>query len=186
MGLGEVTNITEGARATYAPRTTAWGASSVGQTSGIPDDDSALAVIRNLHRAEIFGVSQGGINSSDPTFRDQLKSFVGTFRESLSAYKELAKEIESGRFSPDALRELVQAVDGTPGKDFWAGVPGIESTGPLSSPESSGPAEAGSSAPRALSWLKYNFKSVLMSQQDIEPGRVLQLLRNTINPEAAS
>ncbi len=185
MGLGEITNIAESARATYAPRTTAWGAPSTSQTNSIPDNDSALAVIRNLHRAEIFGVGQGGIDSSDPTLREKLQSFAETFGKGLSAYKEMASEISSGRFSPDTLREMFQGTDGTPGKDFWAGVPGVESTGPLSNPEQSGSAEGGSMAAPALSWLRQNFTSVLLSQQNIDPGRALHLLREMINPGAA-
>ncbi len=185
MGLGAITNSTESARATYAPRTTAWGAPSTSQANSIPDNDSALAVIRNLHRAEIFGVGQGGIDSSDPTLREKLQSFAETFGKSLSAYKEMASQISSGRFSPDTLREMVQSSDGTPGKDFWAGVPGVESTGPLSSPEHSGSIEGGSTAAPAMSWLKHNFGGVLLSQQNIEPERVLNLLREMINPGAA-
>lgn len=186
MGLGPITNIAEGARATYAPRTTAWGAPSTSQANSIPDNDSALAVIRNLHRAEVFGVGQGGIDSSDPTLREKLQSFAETFSKGLSAYKQMASEISSGHFSPDKLRELVTSSDGTPGKDFWAGVPGVESTGPLSSPAGqSNPVEGGSAAAPALSWLKHNFKGVLLSQQKIEPERVLNLLREMISPGAA-
>ena len=183
MGLGPITNIAEGARATYAPQTTAWGAPTTSQANSAPDNDSALAVIRNLHRAEIYGVGQGGINGSDPTLREKLKSFAETFSRSLSAYKEMSSQISSGHFSPDKLRELVQSSDGTPGKDFWAGVPGVESTGPLSSPEGqSNPVEGSTAAAPALSWLKDNFKGVLLSHQKIEPERVLNLLREMINP----
>lgn len=187
MGLGAITNTLEGARAMGAPQVKPWGASMTGRPGNIPDNDSALAVIRHLYSAEIYGVDQGGIDSSDPTFREKLQSFVETFRESLSAYKKLAEQVSSGRFSPNTLREVIQSADGTPGMYFWAGI--LEErdvASALSGSERSGALETNEmDGPRALAWLRDRVRSVLMSKQNIEAERVLFLLRAMINPEAA-
>ena len=186
MGLGAVANSEGGARAMYAPRITAWGAPVRGQPSGIPDNDSALAVIRNLYRSEIYGIGQGGIDSSNPTLREKLKSFAEIFSKSLKAYKELASQVSEGRFSPKALRDAIEAADGTPGLYFWAGIleerdaaavlSGSERNGVLEKDEPDGP--------RALAWLRDNIRSVLLSKKNIESERVLFLLRAMINPES--
>jgi len=187
MGLGAITNTLEGARAMYAPRITAWSAPTADQASGIPDDDSALAVIRNLYRAEIFGIERGGIDGSDPTFREKIQSFAESFGKSLSAYKKLAEQVSSGRFSPDTLREVIQNADGTPGMYFWAGIlEERDAASILSGSARSGALETDEmDAPRALAWLRDRVRSVLLSKQNIEAERVLFLLRAMINPEAA-
>lgn len=98
MGLGAASFI-ESTRSICAPRITAWGAPSASQSNSIPDSDSALAVIRRLHRAEVYGIDYSAINGPDPTFREKLQSFAEIFSKSLSAYVKLVVEVSNGRFS---------------------------------------------------------------------------------------
>jgi len=186
MGLGAVTNIEGGARAMYAPRITAWGAPVSNQPSGIPQNDSALAVIRNLYRSEIYGIGQDGIDSSNPTLREKLQSFAETFSKSLNAYKELASQVSEGRFSPKALREAIEAADGTPGMYFWAGIlEERDAAAVLSGSQRNGALATGEmDGPRALAWLRDNLRSVLLSKRNIDAERVLFLLRAMINPQS--
>ena len=98
----------------------------------------------------------------------------------------LVEQVSDGRFSPKALREAIEAADGTPGMYFWAGIleerdtaavlSGTERQGAFESDEADGP--------RALAWLRDNIRSVLLSKRNIEAERVLFLLRAMINPES--
>ncbi len=191
MGL-EATNFTEGVRSICAPRITASGAPSTSRVNGIPDDDSALAVIRHLHRADVFGIDRGCIDASDPAFRAKLRLFAEVFSRSLAAYVGLVVEVSNGRFSAKALREAIDSLDGAPGMHFWTGILGPRGVASLISRlERSGVLETGKmDGPNVLAWLRDHFRSVLLtvllSMQNIEAERVLYLLRALININSAN
>ncbi len=182
MGLGATTNITESARSIYTPRITAWGAPSKSQANSISDGDSALAIIRHPHRAEIYG-----IDGHNPTFREKLHWFAEIFSRSLAAYMKLVEEVSSGRFSAKALREAIESVGDTPGMYLWAGILDEHGVAPvLSGSKRSGALETYEmDGPLALAWLRANLRcvllTVLLSMQNIEAERVLFLLRAIIN-----
>lgn len=187
MGLGATSNITDGARSIYAPPTTAWGSPAGSQANGIPDNDSALAILRHLHRAQLYGIAPSGIGGSDPTFQERLQWFAETFSKSLAAYIKLIEEISSGRFSAKALREAIENVGGTPGMYLWAGIlDDRDVASVLSGSKRSGALEAYEmDGPLALAWLRANLRcvllTVLLSMKNIEAERVLYLLRAMIN-----
>jgi hypothetical protein len=155
--FGTMINIANGLSGGNTPQSTAWSPSSVRRSDKVPDDDSAVAVIRNLHRVENTGSEQGAVDGkSAVTGRERIQQFTASLNDKISRRRELAGEITDGRFSPRRLREQIEKME--------------ESIG------SSG----------ALAWLRNNARSALMSQQGIEPGRVLALLREMINPDAAT
>jgi len=186
MGLG-ATNITDGARSIYAPPVITWGSPAGSWASSIPDGDSALAILRHLHRAQLYGIAPTGIDGSDPTFQERLKWFAETFSKSLAAYIKLIEEISNGRFSAKALREAIENVGGTPGMYLWSGIlDEHEVASVLSGSKRSGALAAyGMDGPLALAWLRANLRcvllTVLLSMKNIEAERVLYLLRAMIN-----
>ncbi len=183
MGLGTVTNVAQGARATNAPQSTDRGPTAARRSNRIPDDDdAAVAVIQNLHRAENSGVGKGAVSGRPAaTLRQRIQQYTESLRENLAEQSELSGEIADGRFSSEALREVIESGDGTPGRDFWAGLPQRDSALALSSSERSDSPNTGARDARALAWLRDSAQSALLSQQNIEPGRVLLLLREMIS-----
>ena len=125
MGLGTTTNVAQGARTTNAPQSTAWGPSAPRRSNRIPDDDRAVAVIQNSHRAENSGVGQSAIDGSPAaTLRERMEQFVASSRDSLTRYRNMSEEVADGRFSAKALRdqiELLKEAAGGPGADLPGG-----------------------------------------------------------------
>lgn len=186
MGFG-TTDCIDSTRSICAPPITAWGAPSTSQSNSIPDHDSAFAVIRHLHCADIYGIDYGDIDGSDPTFRERLQSFAEMFSKSLAAYVGLVVEVSNGRFSTKALREAFDSVDGAPGMYFWANIPAERDVASLLSRSGrSGLLETVGILHRwERAWLRNNIRlvllTVLLSMQNIEAERVLSLLRTIVN-----
>lgn len=184
MGLGTITDTTQGVRAIYAPASTAWNPSAAKRSDRIPDDDSAVARIRNLNRAEDSGIIQTAADSIAATLSQQLQQFAAHFSESLGRYKEMSEKIASGRFSPTTLREQAERLKeaaGMPGADH----PDENSISAFSGSGEFKSASRGATDTRALVWLKDQAQGAMCSQSNVEPGRVLALLREMISPNTA-
>jgi len=167
MGLGAI-SIIDGARSICAPPVTTGGAPGRSGAGTILDKDSALAILRHLHRAQLYGIAPTGIDGSNPTFQ---------------AYVKLIEEISNGRFSAKALREAIENVGGTPGMYLWSGIMDERDVAlALSGSKRSRALKAyGLDGPLALAWLRANLRcvllTVLLSMKNIEAKRVLYLLK---------
>ena len=182
MGLGAI-SIIDGARSICAPPVTTGGAPGRSGAGTILDKDSALAILRHLHRAQLYGIAPTGIDGSNPTFQQRLRWFAETFSKSLAAYVKLIEEISNGRFSAKALREAIENVGGTPGMYLWSGILDERDVAlALSGSKRSRALKAyGLDGPLALAWLRANLRcvllTVLLSMKNIEAKRVLYLLK---------
>ena len=178
MGLGNTTTMAQGARAENAPQSTAWGPSAAQRWNGIPDDDRAVAVIQNPHRAENFGSGQGAIYGSPAaTFRERMEQFTASFHASFAMYKGLSDKVAGGRFSPKSLRDQIEA-SAKAEDDLDTATWHTSSLAFLGSESNS--ASKGHTDTRAMSWLKGQAQQALSSQKNIDPGRALALLRDMI------
>ena len=128
-----------------------------------PDNDASVAEIKYADRAK-FPINQqdGNSDKDSSTLAEIVVSFNKSIRQKLSKKDRLAEEIVSGHFSKENLMNLAtcQETDSNP-----------KSSGYLQY------SEAQMSMLTPLVWLKGQAQEVLLSQKDIEPGRVLALLR---------
>lgn len=189
MGLGTITNIEQSVRAMEVPQSTARGTHAAKQSGKIPDDDSAVAVIRNLHRAENSDVGPDAVDGGASTLSEELRQFTASFSESLSRFKELSEKIANGRFSPTTLRDQIERLKesaGMPGSDHPDTVKGQNSALAFLNSDEFKSASRGSTDTRSLAWLKTDARIAFLSQDSVEPDRVLALLREMVNPGTAT
>ena len=190
MGLGITSNVTDGVRAAGAPQNGARGPTQARAPATIPDNDAAVAVIQNSHRAETPDIRQNTIDSSTvSTLAKSIKEFNTSFTENLSRYKDLCEKIAAGRFSPKNLREQAKPTENTtgmPGSGFGADLQGRDSALGLSRSELSTPFGMSIRDMRGLAWLRDKARRALLSHEAIEPGKVLLLLRDMIRTSAAA
>ena len=129
----------------------------------VPYDDASVAEIKYASRAKFPIIQQNGNSDKDSlTLAEIVVSFNESIREKLANKEQLAEEIVSGHFSKTNLTNLAtsQETDSAP-----------KSSGYLQY------SDAQMSMLTPLDWLKDQAQEVLLSQKDIEPGRVLALLR---------
>lgn len=139
----------------------------------------------DLPDVQSSGAGQGAIDGSPaPTLLQRLQQFGTSSSESLARYKELSEEVAGGRWSPEAMRdrnEQMSEATGMGGADYPDTVTGALAF--LGSDSNS--VSKGSTDTRVLTWLEDQAPQALSSQKNIEPGRVLALLRDTVRPSTA-
>jgi hypothetical protein len=142
------------------------------------------AGVADLPSGQNSRIGQGAIDGSPAeTLLQRLQQFGASSSESLIRYKELSGKVAGGRWSPKALRDQIEASKKIGGNSDTA-------TGHTPPPaflasDDSKSASKGSTDTRPLSWLKDQARQALSSQENIEPGRALTLLRDMIKPSAA-
>lgn len=181
MGLGTITNAGQSMRAANTPQSAAWGPDAARGADTIPDNDSALAVIQNLYCAK-NPASEQGLNNAvyGATFRERIRQFTASLNETITRYREMSEKIANGRFSPKILRERVEELResiNAPGLHLSDESPGRNAAPPFPGSEEFISASRGITDTRALAWLKNGDRRALLSQGNIEPERVLPLLR---------
>jgi len=148
----------------------------------IADDDAGAAVISHAGRAELPSPLQHIKGSSGPMSSvEMLRSFGSSAIQSLATFKELSEQVGAGRWSPEALRsqtkEVRSAAD-TPWRDIWKSF--FEPSSESVTKGSQYSVSADTSVERgmyALAWLRDNSAQALQSQGNLDPQRVLNLLR---------
>lgn len=85
--IGNIPNVAYGADVTNLTHNGISDSIKTTTPMKIPDDDAAVAIIRNARRAEILNNQQDADNGSD------------------TIYKQLANEVAGGRFLPNNLRD---------------------------------------------------------------------------------
>ncbi|MHC4424626.1 MAG: hypothetical protein ACYSYV_00870 [Planctomycetota bacterium] len=77
----------------------------------IADDDTAVAVIRNTHRAEMPNFQQDADNGdATSTPAQRIKDFCTSITENLAKYRQLSDKIAGGRLSSKSLRKQTEAL----------------------------------------------------------------------------
>ena len=176
MGLGKMTNVAQIVRAANEPQSEAWDSPSLRRRDTIPDDDSLLAEIRGLCRAEEPGIFQNPADSIAATLDQKLKRFAAHFSETLAKYKELSEEVATGTFSPTTLRNRIERLKEAVSFSVEQNQD-RNSTSYSWTQEEFKSASKGAVDTRVLAWLKDEAQRAMLSQNCIEPGRVLALLR---------
>ena len=149
----------------------------------IADDDAGAAIISHSGRAELPSPlqhikSSGGRGLSSV---EMLRNFGSSGIQSLASFEELSEQVGAGRWSPEALRnqaEEVRTAADTPWRDIWKSFfePSAESVskGYQYSISADTSVERGM---YALAWLRENSAQAMQSQSNLDPQRVLNLLR---------
>ncbi len=178
MGLGTVTNVAHGMRAVNAALNAAGNSNVAKRSYRRPENDSSVAAIRKLQRAEnpaIVRNTNGGITSTS----DKSQRFAADFSKSLDMYREwyakLSEKIAVGRFSPLRLRDQIEQLEEA---TDWCAVhhPDKNDYAPFWAQEEFKSASRGATDTRALAWLKDHAQEAMLSQKGVEPNRVLSLL----------
>lgn len=181
MRLEITSHVGQAACATDSPVQTGFGPREEKRPSRIPDDDSALAVIRNFYHDVNFRTDRSAAGGRlTTTLRQRIQQFATSFSESLSRYRELSEKVSGGRFSPDGLREQVEQMKESlaeSGADSSGAVAKRDSIGAFSASTRSGLAAKGLMDARALAWLRDEAQRASLSQNNIDPARVLHLLK---------
>ena len=190
MGPGIVANTTQNAPPAIAARKSAWPSADARWSGKILDDDSATAAIHNAQRDKDsrvrWGINEG---ASATTFRRSLQRFTGAFSDSLARFREMSGEVAAGRFSPTTLRDQVRRLKeatkkmGANSEDNLTGLSSFLAfleSGDFKS------ASKGAVETRALAWLRDDARSAALSQQNIEPGRALHLLKGMVTAEGVN
>ena len=184
MGLGTITNAAQGARAVIAPQNGARGSTGAETSHKALLDDAAAAVIQIGRRAEEFDVRQNVIDSTPATAPGKmLREFTASFSESLAKYKEISQKVAGGRFSPKTLRDQIEV--GAMCMDDPDIATEQDAALAFLNWDESKSASRGATETRALAWLKDKAQRAQLSQRNIEPERVLLLLRGMIRSSAA-
>ncbi len=178
MGLGIVTNVAQGVRAASAPQNGARGPTEAGSLPKLLDDDAAAAVIHSDRGDEESGVRQNAVDTSAATPGQILREFTTSFTEGLAKYLRLSQEVADGRFSPKTLRDQIEA--SAKSVDEPGTVAGQNRALAFLNSDEPESASRGATGTRALAWLSGKSEQALSSQQNVEPGRVLILLRDMI------
>jgi len=176
MGLGKITNVAQIVRAANAPQSKAWDSPPLRRRHTIGDDDSLLAEIRGLYRVKKSGVFQNPGDSIAATLDQKLKRFAAHFSETLAKYKELSEEVATGIFSPTTLRSQIERLKEAVSLSVEQNHD-RNSTSYSWTQEEFKSASKGAVDTRVLAWLKDEAQRAMLSQNCIEPGRVLALLR---------
>jgi hypothetical protein len=187
MGLGIVTNVAQGVRAASTPQNGDRGPTEAGSLPKLLDDDAAAA-IHSDRGDEESDVRQNAVDTRAAALGQSLREFTASFTKGLAEYEELSQEVADGRFSPKALREQIEAsanAAGKPGEDARSAAPWRDSASAFSSLEDSDSLEMSKRDLRALAWLRDKAQQALSSQKNVEPGRVLLLLRGMIHANAS-
>ena len=154
VGIGTISNVVCGASAIRMPY-------SETSKATIADSNAAVAVIRNAHRAEIPNLLQGSHDQIGPaTLAQKIRDFSKSPMETLAKFKQLVEEIAGGSFSPENLRS-------------WNT---IET--PVSACSCSGHTGERTNDSTSLAWLDEVAVRAFRSHHDLDPRRVLCLLRD--------
>ncbi len=148
----------------------------------IADDDAGAAIISHSGRAELPSplqhIKSGGKLVSSA---EMMRRFGSSKIQSLASFEELSELVGAGRWSPEALRNQVEGVRtaaDTPWRDIWKSFfePSPESVtnGSQYSISADTSVERGM---YALAWLRDNSAQAMQSQGNLDPQRVLNLLR---------
>ena len=148
----------------------------------IADDDAGAAIISHSGRAELPSplehIKSGGKTLSSV---QMMRRFGSAKIQSLASFEELSQLVGAGRWSPEALRSQVEEVRtaaDTPWRDIWKSFFEPSSDTVLKGSQYSICADT--SVERgvyALAWLRDNSAQALQTQGNLEPQRVLSLLR---------
>ena len=188
MGLGIVTNVAQGVRAASTPQNGDRGPTEAGSLPKLLDDDAAAAAIHSDRGDEESDVRQNAVDTRAAAPGQSLREFTASFTKGLTEYKDLSERVADGRFSPKALRDQMEAIAsgaGVPGEDTRSAAPGRDSASAFSSSEDSDSLKMSKRDLRALAWLRDKAQQALSSQKNVEPGRVLLLLRGMVHANAS-
>lgn len=191
--IGNMPNVAYGAEVTNPTHNGISDSIKTTTATKIPDDDAAVAIIRNAHRAEILNIQQDADNGSDTTYK-QLADEVASGRFSPKNLREQIEKIANGRFSQKNLREQIEATQSLEdfGKDVLECLAKYKKLaedvagGHFSLKnlrDQTGKIAARRSATMEtdnglLAWLRDEAVQALPWQEDLEPERVLLLLKD--------
>jgi len=148
----------------------------------IADDDAGAAIISHSGRPKLPSPLQH-IKGSTGTISsvEMMRRFGSAPIQSLATFEELSELVGAGRWSPEALRSQVNGVRSaadTPWRDIWKLFfePAPEST--LKGYQfSTCPDTSVERGMYALAWLRDNSAQALQCQGNLDPQRVLRLLK---------
>lgn len=181
MEIGITSQVGQAARAPYLPARTAFSPPAEKGPGTIPDNDSALAVIRNLNQSANFWTLDGPADGRlTLTLRQRIQQFVTSFHESLSQYKRLSEKVAGGRFSPECLRRQIEQIKQSLARSSANSPTANGANGAFSASSESDRATKGLMDARALAWLRDEAQRASLSQRNIEPARALHLLKGNV------
>jgi hypothetical protein len=177
MGLGTSENLGPVVRAVRTTLNSKGGYFSAKQGGRIPDDDSAVAEIRNLNSAKNSEIDQNLSKNITSNFYKWLHEFAAYFSESLSRYKNLSKKVADGRFSPDVLRKEIEKIQKSI-ESFSKNYKGEKTSVAFWTKEENMSSGGAAMATQALAWLKDNEQRASKTHENIEHARVQALLKD--------